>query len=134
MTGKPEVKSCAFCGEEILAVAVKCKHCGSMLDGSADPEQVLADVGANLFRGIESVGGRLKITTRRVLFEPHSVNLQKNPADILLTDIAAVSKRNTAGFVPNGMSIRTKGGVEYKFVVWGRDKLIDLIATRAASR
>jgi hypothetical protein len=27
-------KACLYCGEEILAVAVKCKHCGSMLDGS----------------------------------------------------------------------------------------------------
>ena len=28
-------KACPYCGEDILAVAVKCKHCGSMLDGSA---------------------------------------------------------------------------------------------------
>ncbi|MCK0538021.1 hypothetical protein [Alcanivorax quisquiliarum] len=27
-----ETKSCHFCGEEILAVAQKCKHCGSSLD------------------------------------------------------------------------------------------------------
>ena len=27
-----ETKPCPLCGEEILAVAVKCKHCGSMLD------------------------------------------------------------------------------------------------------
>ena len=26
-----ETKRCPYCGEEILAVAVKCKHCGSML-------------------------------------------------------------------------------------------------------
>ncbi len=30
-------KSCAFCGEKVLAVAVKCKHCGSELERSAPP-------------------------------------------------------------------------------------------------
>lgn len=26
------MKHCSFCGEEILASAIKCKHCGSMID------------------------------------------------------------------------------------------------------
>ena len=26
-----DVKACPYCGEEILAVATKCKHCQSML-------------------------------------------------------------------------------------------------------
>lgn len=124
-------KQCAFCGEEILSIAIKCKHCGSMLDdslGAGQPEQILADVVANLFRGIEGVGGRLKVTNRRVVFEPHAINLQKNPAEILLTDIAVVERRKTGFMIPNGMLIRTKGGVEYKFVVWGRDKLIGIIS------
>ena len=30
-----KVKRCPFCAETILAMAKKCKHCGSMLDGSA---------------------------------------------------------------------------------------------------
>jgi hypothetical protein len=29
-----ERKACPYCGEEILAVAVKCKHCNSMLEGA----------------------------------------------------------------------------------------------------
>ncbi len=32
-----ETKDCSFCGEEILATARKCKHCGEFLDGTARP-------------------------------------------------------------------------------------------------
>lgn len=31
---KPK-KDCPYCGEEVLAVAIKCKHCGSDLAGTA---------------------------------------------------------------------------------------------------
>jgi hypothetical protein len=98
--------------------------------GASQSEEILADVGASLFRGIEGVGGRLKITSRRVLFEPHAINLQKIPAEILLSDIKEVTKRNTMGLIPNGMMVTTKAGVDYRFVVWGREKLISLIESR----
>jgi len=97
---------------------------------SGEVEGILADQAANLFRGAEGVGGRLKLTTRRLLFEPHAINIQRNPLEISVGDIAEVRKRNTMGLIPNGVLVRTKGGVEYKFVVWGRDKLIRLIQAR----
>jgi hypothetical protein len=90
-------------------------------------EEILADVAANLFRGIEAVGGRMKVTNYRVLFEPNAINLQKMPAEIPLEQIAEVRNRNTMRIVPNGMLIRTKAGIEYEFVVWGRGRLISLI-------
>lgn len=33
--GKKPSKDCPFCGEEILAVAIRCKHCGSDLSEAA---------------------------------------------------------------------------------------------------
>lgn len=92
-------------------------------------EELLADIAANLFRGIEAVGGRMKITNQRILFEAHAINLQKMPAEIPLGQISEVRKRNTLGIVPNGILIRLKSGIEYKFVVWGRERLINLIQT-----
>jgi hypothetical protein len=34
-----EKKRCPYCGEEILAVAVKCKHCGSAIEGQSAAAQ-----------------------------------------------------------------------------------------------
>lgn len=135
-------KKCPFCGETIPVVEVKCKFCQSLLqdsppakfDGQPVPEATLMDVAANLFRGAEGVGGRLKITTHRLLFEPHAINIQKEPAEILLGNITEVGKRNTLGIVPNGMFVRTKGGEEFKFVVWGRENLINMIQAAAKDR
>jgi len=36
-----KTKACPYCGESILAVARKCKHCGSMLDGSEPAQRVM---------------------------------------------------------------------------------------------
>ena len=53
-----EMKTCPYCGEEILAIAKKCKHCGEFLDkeiqnGSSNIETL--DVNENWKRRFEVV-------------------------------------------------------------------------------
>jgi GRAM domain len=98
------------------------------------PEVTLIDVAANLFRGAEAVGGRMQITTHRILFKAHAVNIQKEPAEIDLKDVVEAGKWSTLGIVPNGMYVRTKDGTEYKFVVWGRGNLIKIIQSASKDR
>jgi|SRR5580693_9197105 hypothetical protein len=97
-------------------------------------EVTLIEVAANLFRGAEAVGGRMQITTHRILFKAHAVNIQKEPAEIDLKDVVDAGTWSTLGVVPNGMYVRTKYGTEYKFVVWGRSNLIKIIQAASKDR
>ncbi|MGG1203711.1 GRAM domain-containing protein [Brevibacillus formosus] len=88
---------------------------------------VQENIAANLFRGMEGVGGRLMITSERLYFQPHSLNIQTQPLELNLKDIAAVEKRNTLFVIPNGMKIKMHNGQEHKFVVWKRAEIIGMI-------
>jgi hypothetical protein len=127
-------KTCPWCAEEILIAALKCKHCGSMVDpdsgGSVQSESILTDYAANLFRGVEAVGGRLRISTCRLIFESHKVNLQKTQLEILMSDIQSIEKKRVLGIAPTGLHVTTKGGKTYKFVSHHRDEIIRHIQPR----
>ncbi|WP_075619077.1 GRAM domain-containing protein [Paenisporosarcina indica] len=86
------------------------------------------NVPANLFRGIEAVGGRMKITETEIVFHPHKINVNRNDLTLKMSDIKEVGKRNTLYIVPNGLRIVVISGEEYKFVVNNRNKLIKRIS------
>jgi len=56
-----ETTNCPFCGEEILAVAKRCKHCGEWLDGSENgirvDNVVKTERTAKQYKGIRLTGG-----------------------------------------------------------------------------
>ncbi len=76
--------------------------------------------GANHFRNVEAVGGRLYLLKDRLQFQSHSFNVQNHGQSIYLSEIKQVSFYNTLGLIPNGLAIKKKDGQTEKFVVNGR--------------
>ncbi len=79
---------------------------------------------ANLFKGIEAVGGKLFITKQGLMFRAHSFNIQKGSTDIRYQEIVSVHKRKTGGLVDNGMRVSTRDGKKYDFVLNERDEWV----------
>ena len=80
---------------------------------------------ANLFRGMEGVGGKIFLTNKKVIFKSHKINIQKGQIDILYENINEIIKRKTAKIIDNGIRIKTIDGNEFDFVVNEREKWIE---------
>jgi hypothetical protein len=95
-------------------------------------EEVIRESRANLQRGIETAGGWLYLTTRRLIFEAHAFNVQAGATVIPLADVEGVWKCWTKflGFLPvfpNSLAVETARGRTFRFVVGGRDAWIAAI-------
>ena len=53
-------------------------------------ETLIKDGAANLQRGIETVGGRVHLTSQRLVFESHAINVQTGITIIPLESITGV--------------------------------------------
>ena len=95
-----------------------------------ESEALLRHGAANMWRGIEAVGGRLYLTSRRLVFESHGFNIRTGITILQLSDISAMRARRTLLLVPNGIEIRLADGRVEKFVVWRRAQWLSAI-TRA---
>lgn len=93
-------------------------------------EKVEEEIFANLFRGIEGVGGKIFFTNQRLLFKSHSLNIQRGQTSINFSDILNIEKRKTLKIADNGIKVTIKDGKEYCFVVNDRDLQIEKIKQR----
>ena len=87
-------------------------------------EHLVRKGGANLQRGRETVGGFLYLTNRRLVFEAHRINFQRQSTQIALPDIEHVVPCWTKflgvlPLLPNSLSIQTRSDV-YNIVLFGR--------------
>lgn len=93
-------------------------------------EEIEIEGPANLFRGIEGVGGKIFLTNKKLIFKSHKINIQKGQTDIEYVDIKEIVKRKTAKLIDNGIRIITKNGKEYDFVINERDLWFEKITER----
>jgi hypothetical protein len=92
----------------------------ALLEGVlAEGEALLHQSNANHFVGIEGVGGLLVLTSARLLFQSHQLNVQKHRWEAKLSDVASFQRRKTGGLIPNGLSVVLRNGEEHRFVVMG---------------
>lgn len=99
-------------------------------------EKLLRDGGANLERGIETVGGELFLTDRRLYFRSHAFNLRPGATEIPLarvrgTRLCWTKFLKVVPLLPNSLAVQTADGAEYRFVLFGRRKWARAIEAQA---
>lgn len=80
-------------------------------------EGTIYEGAANHFVGIESVGGKLYLTSTALIFISHGFNVQRHQTCIPLADITGIETSNSLGLVPNSFIVHTISGTKEKFVV-----------------
>jgi len=95
---------------------------GNSISPVLDPDEEIETEGpANLFRGMEGVGGKLFLTNQKLIFKSHSLNINTGQSDISYKTIADFQSRKTSKLINNGLRITTLDGVNYDFVVNDRE-------------
>jgi hypothetical protein len=94
-------------------------------------ETLVHEGAANLWRGPEAVGGRLTLTTERLIFESHGFNVQTGTTIVHRAEIigAAPYPKKLFGFIPinNHLAVRLRDGGTLVFVVNGRARWLGLL-------
>ncbi len=93
-------------------------------------EEIEIEGPANLFRGIEGVGGKIFLTNKKLIFKSHKINVQKGQTNIEYSKIQEIVKRKTVKLIDNGIRITTDNGKKYDFVVNERDFWFEKINER----
>lgn len=88
-------------------------------------EELIKEGSANMQRGLETVGGKLYLTSSRLIFEPHSFNFQPEPREIPLAQIETTALGwtkflNAIPLAPNALLLNTTSGEELRFTLFAR--------------
>ena len=112
-------KRCPFCGEEILAIAIKCKHCGSELARAGLPPKPVADYG--LFLLVVPVVFSLLIWgwvgSMTLLQSPESTLAGLGIANVIITGLIAAMEASKVGMGSGVVKKNDAGPVEWFFKI-----------------
>ncbi len=101
----------------LIGLFVKSKGVTESTKIETEPgETILFQSGANHFKGMEGVGGKLYLTNKRIIFKSHKYNIQNHALSIPVSNIANVTREKTLGIINNVILITCLGKKE-KFVV-----------------
>lgn len=75
---------------------------------------------------VNHIDGKIKITKDSLIFIASSKTNRLYKIEILLNEIVDIIKKNSLGFIPNILIIKTNKG-DFKFAVYAREQLIRLI-------
>ena len=83
-------------------------------------EALLHQGPANHFVGSEAVGGSLMLTSKRLRFRSHKINVQNHDQSLPIERIASIEPVKTLGLIPNGVVVHLRDGTKERFVVGNR--------------
>ncbi|KZR81477.1 hypothetical protein PMIT1342_01815 [Prochlorococcus marinus str. MIT 1342] len=95
-------------------------------------EKLVKKSPANHQRGIETVGGMLYLTTARLIFESHALNIQAGVTTVSISEINRLRKDwtkflNVIPIFPNTLAVTSRSGHEDKFILLRRTPWINEI-------
>ncbi len=99
----------------------------------SEDEVLVAETGSHSLGDAAATGGRLRITNRRIVYQPGFFNFHRRPLEIPLGEVEEVRK-DTMGIWPFVILIRTKSGNEYRFLVWERSRFLGIIRSQLAKQ
>jgi len=88
-----------------------------------ESEKILFSSLANYYKGIVSVGGKLFLTSKRLVFKSHKYNFPNHELSITIDDIVKVDRFKRFG-MNNGISVLCKNDKTKKFIVEEPEKWI----------
>lgn len=88
-------------------------------------------INANQLIGLTTLVGKLHFSEESYSFVAQSVNSDVICHIIEYKTIESVSERNTLGFIPTGISVKTTNGSIYNYVVFGRKEVIEFLRFKA---